>query len=198
MSSTTAGHGTHNSHHAEVDLLHGVVARFADADSLLAAANKAREAGYKHMDAYSPFPVHGLSDAIGFKDSKVPWAIFFAGCGGFMAGLGLQYYTAVIDYPMNVGGRPNFSWQSFVPVTYELTILVAGLTAVFGMLAFNGLPKPYHPIFNTKDFDRASQDGFFLCLENHADFDEKEAEKFLKGLKAMDVAPVYADEEGGY
>jgi len=198
MSNTSTQHATGHGHHVEVDLLHGVVARFKDPDSLVVAANKARVAGYKHMDAYSPFPIHGLSEAIGFKDVKMPWAIFFAGCAGLVGGLALQYYTSVIDYPMNVGGRPNFSWQSFIPVTFECTILLAGLTAVFGMLGINGLPKPYHPIFNAKDFDRASQDGFFLCIENKDGLDSDEAMSFLNGLEPMEVSKVYGDADGGY
>jgi len=185
--------------HEPVDLLHGVVAKFNDADSLVVAARKAREAGYKNMDAYSPFPIHGLSDAIGFKDVKVPWAIFFAGCAGLVGGLALQYYTAVIDYPMNVGGRPLFSWVSFIPVTFECTILLSGLTAVFGMLAINGLPKPYHPIFNAKDFDRASQDAFFLCIEKSGDdFDADSVEKFMLSLEPVHVEQVFGDDEDSY
>ncbi len=191
---THAEHG----HHETEAILFGVCAEFAAPGDLIRAAEKAREAGFTRMDGFSPFPVHGLTDAMGFNDVKVPYSIFFAGIIGAVVGLGLQWYTAVIDYPMNVGGRPLFSWPSFIPVTYECTILFSALTAVFGMLAFNGFPKPYHPIFSAPNFGRASQDGFFLCLENGPDFDAQKAEELLTSLNAKNVSRVMADEEGNW
>lgn len=193
------GHGAHHDgHHHDEPILYGVVAEFGAPGDLIRAAERAKEAGFEKMDCFSPFPVHGLTEAMGFHDVKVPWAIFGAGVVGFFTGLGLQYYTAVIDYPMNVGGRPLFSWPSFIPVTYECTILFAALAAVFGMLAFNGFPKPYHPVFSTPGFDRASQDSFFICLENHDGFDADKAEDFLKGLEPKNVNRVMAEEEGNW
>ncbi len=186
--------------------LHGVAAEFSDPDVLLAAAERARTAGYTVMDAYTPFPVHGLDDAIGFREAKVQWSIFLAGLIGACAGLGLQYYTSVIDYPLNIGGRPLFSWTSFIPVTYECTILFAGITAFLSVLVFNGLPRPNHPVFNAPRFELASQDAFFLCIEaEDPKFDLKETEKFMKTLGADAVSVVRGDEtqaeadgEGGH
>ncbi|MBL8047127.1 MAG: DUF3341 domain-containing protein [Chthonomonas sp.] len=186
------GHG-----HEPKDLLYGISAEFDHADDLMRAANRAREAGYKVMDAYTPFPIHGLDEAIGFRDSKVAYSIFFAGLAGFLGGLALTYYTSVIDYPLNIGGRPKFSWPSFFPIMYECTILLAGITAVFGCLAFNGLPRPNHPVFNANNFERASQDRFFLCIERKDEaFDKVETKKFMDSLGAIKVDFVYADEEG--
>lgn len=179
-------------------LLYGVVAEFSDAKPLLEAAQLAKERGYSKMDCFSPFPIHGLTDAMGHKEHKVPVMIFLGGCMGALIGLGLQYYTSAIDYPWNVGGRPYFSWQSFIPVTYECTILLAGLTAVFGTLAMCGFPQPYHPIFNTPNFLRASQDRFFLCIENRGGQDMDQAYAFLKSLNSENVSFVYADEEGNW
>ena len=181
-----------------VDLLYGVCAEYNAPGDLIRAVEKSREAGFTHMDCFSPFPIHGLTDTMDFHDSKVPWTIFIAGCLGGIVGLGLQYYVSVIDNRWNVGGRPVFSWPSFIPVTYESTILAAGLAAVFGMLAFNGFPKPYHPVFSTPNFDRASQDKFFLCLENHQGFDADKAEALLKTTNAKNVARVDAEEAGNW
>lgn len=181
------------------NLLFGVVAEFLDPNALMEAARLSREHGYKHMDCYTPFPVHGLSEAMGFKEFIVPIMIFCGGVVGACAGLGLQYYTSVIDYPWNVGGRPMFSWQSFIPVTYECTILLAGLTAVFGTLALCGFPKPYHPIFSAEGFERASQDRFFICLEaRNKDFDAEKAYQFLKSTGAINVSYCYAEEQGDW
>ena len=151
--------------------LYGLVAEFSGADEIVVAAQKARDAGYRMLDAYTPFPVHGLDEALDFHDKRVPWMIFLAGCLGACAGYSLQLFTSTpllepilkqpfitdvvmrnVPYPMNVGGRPYHSWPSFIPVTFELTILFAAGTAFLGMLILNGLPKPYHPIFNTPNF----------------------------------------------
>lgn len=195
-----SGHATTADHHGHTVELgpFAVVAEFATPEELLAAAERARDAGYK-MDCYSPYPIHGLSEAMGFDCKKVPWSIFFGGIAGACAGLGLQAYVNMGAYPLNVGNRPLFSWPSFIPVTYECTILFASLTAVFGMIAFNSLPLPYHPIFNTPNFERCSQDRFFLGIElAEGDTEAADAEKFLKGLKPINVSVVFPDEEGSW
>ena len=172
-------------------LTHGMVAEFDSPGAILAAAGAAREAGYTRLDAYTPCPVHGLSEAIGFKTTQVQWTFFFGGLIGAITGLGLEAYTSVLDYPLNVGGKPLFSLPSFVPVAYECTILFSALIGTLGMFAFNGLPRPHHPIFSAPGFERASQDRFFLCLE--ADdplYDEAETARFLKGLKPLSTSVV--------
>lgn len=173
------------------DKIHAMVAEFETPDDLLHAAEAAREAGYKKIEAYSPFPIHGMSEAIDFKDQRVPWIVFMGGFTGMVCGFALQYYTAVWDYPLNIGGRPLMSFPQMVPVTFECTILFASLGAFLGMLGMNLLPQPYHPIFNTPNFDRASQDRFFLAIEsNDVQFDAKEIEKFFKKLKPANVSLV--------
>ncbi|MCE9558151.1 MAG: DUF3341 domain-containing protein [Armatimonadetes bacterium] len=178
------------------NLLYGMTAEFKDPDALLVAAKKTREAGYMEIDCYTPFPVHGLDEAIGFKEAKVQWAILLAGIAGGLGGAALEVYVSAIDQPLNIGGRPMISWPSFFPVMYECTILLAGCTALFVMLALNGLPRPNHPIFNAVNFDRATQDRFFLCIEKKDPaFNEKDTKKFMDSLGADNVSAVYADEE---
>jgi hypothetical protein len=174
---------------------HGVVAEFDDPEALLSAAEKTASEGYTHLDAYTPFPVHGLTDAIGFKDAKVSWTVFFAGVVGCMAGFGMQIFFLVIDYPHNVGGRGLVSWPSFIPCSFELTILFASFGAVLGMILFNGLPRPHHPIFSAPRFERASQDRFFLCIEGtDPKFDVEHTEAFLRALGAQSVSIVENEE----
>lgn len=171
--------------------LHGIIAEFESADELIRAAKRAREAGYTHMDAYSPFPVHGLAEAIGFEDHKVPWVVFISGVIGAVAGFALQYYVSVVDYPLNVGGRPYLSWPAFIPVTFETTVLFAAFGAFIGMLALNGLPRPYHPVFNAPRFERASQDRFFLCIEaTDPRFDRVKTRQLLESMGARLVSEV--------
>ncbi len=171
--------------------IYGIIAEFDDPDALIAAAGRAREDGYRNMDAYTPFPVHGLAEALDFKDNRLPWMIFLAGIAGAFGGFGLQYFVSVIDYPLNVGGRPLNSWPLFIPVTFECTILLAAATAVFGMLFLNGFPRPHHPIFNAPNFERASQDGFFLCIEaDDPQFDPRRTRLFLERLDARSVNEV--------
>jgi len=170
---------------------YGVVAEFDSPDQLISAAKKAREEGYKQIEAYSPFPIHGLSDAAGFKDEKVPWIVFMGAVCGAAFGITLQYYASVIDYPLNVGGKPLFSFPMFFPITYEATILWASFGAVLGMLGLNRLPQPYHGVFNTPNFERASQDKFFLAIEaNDKKFDEAETLRFLETMNANNVSLV--------
>jgi hypothetical protein len=168
-----------------------MAAEFASAEELMYAAEQAREAGYRRMDAYSPFPIHGLSEAIGFSDVKVPYIVFVSGVMGAALGYLMQWYISVIDYPLNVGGKPLNSVPAFFPVTYECTILFAALGATFGMLALNGLPRPYHSIFNTPGFERASQDRFFLAIEARDEkYDPEVTRRFLEELDPLAVTEV--------
>jgi len=170
---------------------YGLMAEFDSAQSLLDAAVKVHAAGYTRADAYSPFPIHGLSEALGFKERLVAPIVFVAGATGLIAGYSLQYWTSVIALPLNIGGRPFHSWVSFIPVTFEVTILFAAISAVFGMIALNGLPQPYHPVFNVPRFAHATQDSFFLAIES-ADpkFDADATRQFLSGLTAKEVVQV--------
>jgi hypothetical protein len=175
--------------------LFGVMGEFSTPEDLLAATKKAREAGYKHVEAYTPFPVEGLSEAVGFKWTAVPLLTLMGGVGGGLTGFGLQYWVAAITYPLNIGGRPYNSWPAFIPVTFELTVLGASIFAVFGMLALNKLPQPYHPVFNVERFGQASTDKFFLCIEaRDPKFDLAETSRFLQSLHAQHVNEV-KDEE---
>ncbi len=170
---------------------YALVAEFETPEQVIAAAERAREAGYRKMDAYTPFPVHGLSEAIGFDDKKIPWTVFAGGILGGFLGYTLQWYTSAIDYPLNVGGKPFNSLPSFIPITFETTILLASFGAFFGMLAMNGLPKPYHSIFNTPGFERASQDRFFLAIESKDPrFDLIGTREFLHSLDPIRVSEV--------
>jgi Protein of unknown function (DUF3341) len=171
--------------------IYGILAEFNSPEELIAAAREAHHAGYRKMDAYTPFPVEGLDEALELGPTWVPLLVLI---GGFLgAGLGylLQYYISVIDYPLNIGGRPLHSWPAFIPVTFEMTVLVAGLFAVLGMLALNGLPMPYHPVFNVSHFSLATHDRFFLCIEA-ADpkFDRAGTLRFLEDLKPRRVSEI--------
>jgi hypothetical protein len=175
--------------------LFGVMGEFSTPEDLLAATKKAREAGYKHVEAYTPFPVEGLSEAVGFKWTAVPLLTLMGGVGGGLTGFGLQYWVAAITYPINIGGRPLNSWPAFIPVTFELTVLGASIFAVISMLALNKLPQPYHPVFNVERFSQASTDKFFLCIEaRDPKFDLAETSRFLQSLHAQHVNEV-KDEE---
>jgi hypothetical protein len=170
---------------------YGLMAEFDSAQSLLDAAKKVGDAGYTKTDAYSPFPIHGLAEALGFKERLVAPTVLMGGITGALAGYGLCYWTSVIAWPMNIGGRPFHSWVSFIPPTFEVTILFSAFAAVFGMLAMNGLPQPYHPVFNVERFSYASQDAFFLAIEA-ADpkFDPTATRQFLSSLHAREVVQV--------
>lgn len=175
--------------------LFGVMGEFSTPEDLLAATKKAREAGYKHVEAYTPFPIEGLAEAVGFRWTAVPLLTLIGGIGGGLTGFGLQYWVAAITYPINIGGRPLNSWPAFIPVTFELTVLGASIFAVVSMLALNKLPQPYHPVFNVERFGQASTDKFFLCIEaRDPKFDLVEASKFLQSLHAQHVNEV-KDEE---
>ena len=168
---------------------YGLMAEFDSAQALLDAATRVRAAGYTKMDAYSPFPIHGLAEALGFKDRWVAPIVLGGGIAGAIAGYGLEYWTQVIDLPLNIGGRPFHSWVSFIPPAFETTILFAALSAVIGMIALNG--QPYHPVFNAARFHLASQDSFFLAIEaTDPRFDMHTTQRLLSDLKAKEVVTV--------
>ncbi|MBI5508306.1 MAG: DUF3341 domain-containing protein [Deltaproteobacteria bacterium] len=170
---------------------YGLAASFSSPDDLVRVVRLARAAGYRQMDAYTPMPVHGLAEALDLPPSRLPWGVLGGGITGMLVGIGLQSYTTIVLYPMNVGGRPLFSWPSFVPVTFELTILCAALVAVGGMIWRNGLPEPHHPIFNAPGFERASTDRFFLCIEaTDPRFDAAATRRFLETAGAEEVQDV--------
>jgi Protein of unknown function (DUF3341) len=171
--------------------IYGLMAEFPNSEALLVAASAAYEEGYRRMDAYTPFPVDGLAEAIGFRKTRIPLIVLIGGIIGCVGGFYLQYWISVIDYPINVGGRPFNSWPSFIPVTFELTILLAALSAVLGLLVLNGLPMPYHPVFNVDRFEFASRNRFFLCIEA-ADpkFDPQRTRQFLESVKPHGVYEV--------
>jgi hypothetical protein len=174
--------------------IYGVMGEFETPEQLIHAVEKVREAGYRRLDAYAPFPVEGLSEALGLKRNMVPMITLLGGLVGGLGGFSLQYWAAAITYPLNVGGRPLNSWPAFIPVTFELTVLGAALSAVFGMLALNRLPQPHHPVFNVPRFTHASSDRFFLCIEaRDPKFDLADAARFLQSLHAHHVSEVSDD-----
>jgi hypothetical protein len=171
--------------------IYGLLAEFHTPGELVAAARKTTEAGYRAIDAYSPFPIEALSEALELSPSRLPLLVLVGGILGLLTGFTLQYWSATIAYPFNIGGRPDFSWPAFIPPTFETTILFAAGTAVFGMLALNGLPQPYHPVFNVPSFVLASRDRFFLCIEaKDPKFESVATRSFLQGLGASEVSEV--------
>jgi hypothetical protein len=173
-------------------MIYGLLAEFSKPHDLLHAAQAARRAGYICYDAYAPFPLEGLSDAMALKPTRLPKFVFLAGILGLVSAYVMQLYMAAIDYPLNIGGRPNHSWPSFLPVMFEMTVLFAVIFAVVGMLAVNGLPQPYHPLFHVDRFELASQSHFYLCIEaKDPKFDLQQTREFLDGLHpdAIDEVP---------
>ena len=171
--------------------LYGLMAEFDNPTDVVEAARATYDAGYRRINAYSPYPIEELSEAIGFHRTRLPIIVLVGGIIGGLIGYGLQYYVAVIDYPLNVGGRPLHSWPSFIPITFEMTILFAAFSAVFGMLALNKLPQPYHPVFNAERFALASRDRFFLVIEaRDPKFDHDRARMFLLSLNPKEVVDV--------
>ncbi len=171
--------------------LYGLMADFETSEELLAGARRTYEAGYRRIEAYTPLHVEGLSEALGKGHTWVPLIVLLGGLTGCFGGFFLQYWIATMDYAINVGGRPLNSWPSFIPVTFELTVLIGALAGVIGMFALCGLPMPYHPVFNVPEFVRVSRDRFFLLIEA-ADpkFDLAETSDFLRGLGAASVLEV--------
>lgn len=171
--------------------LFGVMAEFKTGDELIVATRKAREAGYTRMDGYSPYPIGEVADELGFPRSEIGAVMFIGGVVGAVVGFLMQTWFAVVDYPINIGGKPFWSWPQFIPVTWALLVLTACLSGVFGLLALCGLPQPYHPVFNVARFVRATRDRFFLCIETvDPMFDLMEVKSFLTGLNPEDVAEV--------
>ena len=171
--------------------IYGLVAEFESPTDLVRAADKAREAGYRKMDAYSPIPIEELHHALGLPDTKLPWIVLGGGLTGAFAGYGLEYWATTIAYPFNIGGRPLHSWPSFIVPAFETTILFSAAAAVLGMILLNGLPMPYHPIFNAARFAMASRDRFFLCIESQdPKFDQTTTRRFLESLGPREVSDV--------
>jgi hypothetical protein len=169
---------------------YGILAEFENPDDLLSATRKAHQEGYRQMDAYAPFHIEGLSDALGFHRSRVSLVFLIAGLAGGIGGFFLQYYIAKFDYPIIVGGRPLNSWPAFIPITFELTVLCAGVVGFIGMLIMNRLPTPYHPVFNNPSFrEHASSDRFYLCIQSDdPHFDVERTKNFLRQLNPKEVS----------
>jgi hypothetical protein len=173
--------------------IYGMIAEFDTVEGVTAAARSAREAGFTKMDAYSPYPNEELIEALLGEDpkSKVPFLVLCGGITGGLAGFFLQYVTAVHLYALNIGGRPLNSWVAFIPITFEMTVLFSALSAILGMILLNGLPRPHHPIFNARNFERATQDRFFLCIESSdPKYDEGDTRSFLQSLNPSEVSEV--------
>jgi len=179
---------------AEERVLFGLMAEFEEHEQVLEAARRAYAEGYRRMDAYSPFPVEGLAEALGHKWTAVP---FFTLLGGMLGGLGgyfMQWYSLGVLYPFNIGGRPHNSWPMFIPITFELTVLIASFSALISMFVLNRLPEPHHPVFNAPEFRRATIDRFFLCIyAKDEKFQPEETGKFLESFKPLRVTEVEDD-----
>jgi len=173
------------------DTVYGVIAEFDDPNALVAATYRSHDEGYRRMDAYSPFPIEELHEALGAPVTKLPLLVLVGGIVGCLGGYALQYWAHAVDYPLIVGGKPFNAWPMFVPVTFECTILGAAVSAVLGMLALNGLPMPYHPVFNVPRFALASRNRFFLCIEaTDPRFDLDATQRFLETLGPREVTTV--------
>jgi len=171
--------------------MYGMMAEFDSATDLVEAAHRTCKAGYQKIDAYSPFPIEGLHEAIGFHKNNVPLVVLIGGLIGGLTGYAMQYWISAVSYPVNVGGKPYHSWPAFIVVTFEMTILFAGTSAVFGMLALNGLPMPYHPVFNVPRFAFATKDRFFLIVfSSDPLYRAEETRRFLNSLGARSIAEV--------
>ena len=178
-------------HEPAAPTLYGLMAEFDDPTSLVAATRQAHDAGYRRMDAYSPFPIEELHEALGSPHTRLPLVVLIGGVCGCIAGYTLEYWSSVVAYPLNIGGKPLHSWPAFIPVTFECTILAAALSCVLGMLALNGLPMPYHPVFNVPRFALASRNRFFLCIESKdPKFDVEATRRFLETLNPREVTVV--------
>lgn len=173
---------------------YGLLAEFTEPEDLLHAVRQVRREKYEKVEAYTPFPVEGLSEALEFRRTYLPLVVLIGGILGGVGGYYLQYWVSVIEYPLNIGGRPLHSWPSFIPVTFECTILAASLAALLGMLGLNGLPRPHHPLFNVERFQRASADRFFLCIRSEDPiFHPETTRRLLESLEpsAIDEVPYY-------
>jgi hypothetical protein len=185
-------HQTTHTTDEEVPVPYGMLAEFPDPDTLVAATRRARAEGYARMDTYSPYPVGDAADAMGFPKSEMGVVMFIGGLTGACSGFLMQYWANAFGYPLIVGGRPYFSWPSFVPITFEMMVLTASLSGLFGLIALCGLPRLHHPLFNSKAFDRASRDRFFLCLEAvDPKYDTARTREFLASLNPVSVEEVF-------
>lgn len=190
LSGPIASHA-HHPHRRHAPPLYGVIAEFETPGDLVHAARKVYEQGYRRINGYSPYPIEELSEAIGFTHTSLPLIVFIGGVLGGLAGFGMQYYMEVIDYPLNVGGKPYNSWPAFIPITFECIVLAAAFSAVLGMLILNKLPQPYHPVFNVPNFAMATNDRFFLAVEaNDPKFEHAKVVSMLRDLKALNVSDV--------
>ena len=186
-----AGDVAYPGHRRHAPPLYGVMAEFENPTDLVAAAQKVYSLGYRRINGYSPYPIEELSEAIGFTKTSLPLIVFIGGLIGGLTGFFMQYWIEVIDYPINVGGKPTNSWPAFIPITFEMTVLFAAFSAVLGMLILNKLPQPYHPVFNLPNFALATRDRFFLAIEaNDAKFNHAEVVDLLKSLNAVAVNDV--------
>jgi hypothetical protein len=177
----------------ELPAIHGAMAEFDNPEDLIAACERAYASGYRRMDAYAPMPVEGLAEAIGYKKNKVALAVLIGGSCGAIGGFALLEWMAGIAYPHNVGGRPLNSWPSWIPITFECMILLSAITSLLCVIFMNGLPQPYHPVFNVPEFTRASIDRFFLCIESSdPNFRTEETLQFLRDLGGSEVTVVPA------
>jgi hypothetical protein len=173
------------------DPIYGIMAEFDTPTALLEAARRTYQAGYRKIDAYSPFPIEGLAEEIGFHRDEVPFVVLVCGILGGLTGYLLQYWCDAITYPINVGGRPYNSWPAFIVITFELTILFGGISALLGMLALNGLPMPYHPVFNVPRFAMASKDRFFLIVfSSDQKYDPAGVRSFLEAMQPRSISEV--------
>lgn len=180
-------------HGGPAPVAYGLMAEFDNPTALVEAANAARLAGYRRMDAYTPIPIEELSEALGLRRTRLPLIVLLGGIAGGLGGYALEWWASTIAYPMNIGGRPFHSWPQFIPVTFETTVLGAALAAFVGMWALNRLPQPYHPVFNVPAFARASSDRFFLCIESGDPRFERDATwRFLESLRPVGVSEVAA------
>jgi hypothetical protein len=173
------------------DPIYGMMAEFDTPAALVEAAKRTYQAGYKKIDTYTPFPIEGLAEEIGFHRDEVPLVVLIGGIVGGLSGYLMQYWMSAVAYPLNIGGKPYHSWPAFIVITFEMTILFAGISAVFGMLALNGLPMPYHPVFNVPRFTRASRDRFFLVVfSSDVNYDPAATRQFLESLDPRSVSEV--------
>lgn len=171
--------------------IHGMLAEFGSEEAVLEAAHKVKAAGYTRAEAYTPFAVEGLAEALGSSRTRVPAITFWFGVLGAIVGFGMCWYANVISYRWNVGGRPPNSWPAFIPITFEVMVLGASMGAVLGMLGLNGLPQPYHPVFNAPQFQLASKDRFFICIEaTDLNYDTERTRTFLQELSPLSLTEV--------
>ena len=180
-------------HRRHAPPLYGVMAEFESPSDLVAAAHRVYSLGYRRINGYSPYPIEELSEAIGFTKTSLPLIVFIGGIVGGLSGFFMQYWMAAIDYPINVGGKPTNSWPAWIPITFEVTVLFAALSAAIGMLILNGLPRLHHPMFNIPNFERASTDRFFLCIESKDPrFDRAAVRRFLAADRPLAITEVLA------